>query len=479
MILMNTIQRIAKNTIVLIISNIIGKVLGFFFIMYTARYLGAGGFGVLSFAIAIVGLFAIFSDIGLSTLITREVARDKTLANKYVDNVVALKVLLVVLTFGLIALVINILGYPWQTIEIVYIIGLSMVFNAFTGTFNSIFQAFEKMEYTAIGGILNSALLLGGALFVIWRGYGLVSFAIVYLLGSATVLLYSFVISIRRFVIPRLKIELHFWRSLVVSAIPFSLIGVFAIIYMQIDIVMLSKMQGNEVVGWYSASYQLIRVLAFIPAFFMAAVFPVFSKLYYSSKNALMFGYKKSCGYLFIVAFPIAVGTMLLADRIILLIFGSEYAPAIIALQILIWVAVFSFVNWVFATVMNSINKQGILAFIFALTAIFNVFLNLILIPKISYIGASIASVASEVLLFILAFYFVSKYLCKLALHKMIIRPIIAGLLMGGFILIFIKLNLGLLILLSALVYFIALYLMRGFSKEDVEILKAVVTRVS
>jgi len=46
---MNTIQRIAKNTGVLLISQIASYIIGFFFIMYTARYLGAEGFGINPF----------------------------------------------------------------------------------------------------------------------------------------------------------------------------------------------------------------------------------------------------------------------------------------------------------------------------------------------------------------------------------------------------------------------------------------------
>jgi len=41
---MNTVQRIAKNTGVLLVSQIASYILGFFFIMYTARYSGAEGF---------------------------------------------------------------------------------------------------------------------------------------------------------------------------------------------------------------------------------------------------------------------------------------------------------------------------------------------------------------------------------------------------------------------------------------------------
>ena len=80
---MNTIQRIAKNTGVLLVSQIASYILGFFFVMYTARYLGAAGFGILSFALAFTGIFGVFADLGLRQLTVREVARDKTLASKY------------------------------------------------------------------------------------------------------------------------------------------------------------------------------------------------------------------------------------------------------------------------------------------------------------------------------------------------------------------------------------------------------------
>ena len=160
---MNTVQRIAKNTAVLLAATIISKVLGFFYVMYTARYLGEEGFGILSFALAFTGIFGVFSDLGLGSLTVREVARDKSLAKKYLDNISVIKAILVAITFALIAMVINLLGYPEQTIKVVYLISLSVIFNSFTEMFYSIFRAFEKMEYSSLGQILNSILMLVGA----------------------------------------------------------------------------------------------------------------------------------------------------------------------------------------------------------------------------------------------------------------------------------------------------------------------------
>jgi len=179
---MNTVQRIAKNTGVLLASQVVSYILGFFFIMYTARYLGAEGFCVLSFALAFTGIFGVFADLGLQPLTVREVARDKSLAGKYLGNIAVMKVILVIVTFGLIALFINLLGYPEQTIKVVYLVVLSIIFGAFSGMFYSIFQAYEKMEYQSVGQILSSALMLSGALFAISRGFGVVGFASIYFL---------------------------------------------------------------------------------------------------------------------------------------------------------------------------------------------------------------------------------------------------------------------------------------------------------
>ncbi len=48
---MNAVQRIAKNAGVLLASKVVSYTKGLFFVMYTARYRGAAGFGVLSFAL--------------------------------------------------------------------------------------------------------------------------------------------------------------------------------------------------------------------------------------------------------------------------------------------------------------------------------------------------------------------------------------------------------------------------------------------
>ena len=106
----------------------------------------------------------IFTDLGLSLLMTREVARDKSLANKYLKNIGALKIILAVITFVSAILIVYIFGYNEKTIEVVALIIIYTILNSFAVMFYSLFQAYENMTYQAVGYVIHSIILLGGAL---------------------------------------------------------------------------------------------------------------------------------------------------------------------------------------------------------------------------------------------------------------------------------------------------------------------------
>lgn len=473
---MNTVRIVAKNTGVLFVSQIVSHILGFFYIMYTARYLGAEGFGILSFALAFAGIFGVFADLGLRNLTVREVAKEKSLAGKYLGNIVVMKIFLGVITIGLIALTINLLGYPLQTINVVYLISLSIIFNAFSGMFYSIFQAYEKMEYQSLGQILSSVLMLTGALFAISKKFDILEFASIYFTVNAIILTYAFAVSSWKFVLPKMEIDWGFWKATIKEALPFGLAGIFVTIYYWIDSVMLSLMQGDEVVGWYNAAYRLIVVLLFIPSILNMVIFPAMSRFFITSKDSLRFACEKYFKYMVIVGIPLGVGTTLLADRIILLIFGVEYINSIIALQILVWSSVFIFLGGAFGRLLEASNHQMTITKITGICMVENVFLNLIIIPKFSYIGASVTTVITEFTALILVIIASSKIKYRLSKHNLIdvLKVIVASLLMGILILTLNNFNLVLLTLLSGIFYFIFLFSLKGFEKEDILLFKSI-----
>jgi O-antigen/teichoic acid export membrane protein len=477
---LNTVRRIAKNTSVLLIGDFISKFLGFFFIMYTARHLGAEGFGILSFALALTGIFGIFTDLGLQQLTVREVARDRSLIKKYLGNITAIKIILAVITFGLIILFIDVMDYPEQTIRVVYLIASSIIFTSFTQMFNSMFQAFEKMEYISVGKVFNSILLLSGALFAVTKDVDVIGFAFLYFFASISVLGYSIIISAWKFVLPKIKVDRNFWKPTIKEALPFGISGVFITIYYWTDSVMLSIMQGNEVVGWYNAAYRIILVLLFIPSALNIAIFPAMSQFYISSEHSLRSAYEKYFKYMGMIGIPIGVGTTLLAPKIIMLIFCAEYAPSIIALQILVWSSVFIFISGTFGRLFESLNRQMIVTKVTGTCAVLNVFFNLLLIPKYSYIGASVATVMTELFALILCFIWSLRIGYTLPNESILDlgKIVLVSIFMGNFIMFFNNLNLFYLIFSSVLLYFIILFLFGIIKKEDLHLIRKIVSDI-
>lgn len=479
---MNTVRRIAKNTGVLFLSQVISYLLGFFYMMYTARYLQAEGFGILSFAIAFTGIFGVLADFGFGRLIVREVARDKSLASKYLANISVMKIILSLITFGLIALVVNLLGYPQDTVKVVYLIALSVIFTTFTRILYSIFQAFEKMEYQSSGQILHSVLMLFGVIFAIKSHFSVVGFAFIYFTASFMVLVYSFVILRWKFnkavfssATRVLEIDWIFWKPTIKSAWVFALGSFFISIYFMIDRVMLSKMSGNIgniVVGNYSAAYNLINVLSVVPLAFSTSLFPIMSNYFKTSQSSLNKLYQYSVRYMYLLALPIAVGTVLLSERIIYMVYEEGYPSSPRALKVLIFAEFFVFVDIVLGHMLVSIGKEKVNMINAGVGALLNVVLNLLLIPKMGLVGAGRATVITVFYFFVSSVYAISKAQYKFNFGKIIPIPLLASLLMGGFIYYMGQSALFIVVPLSAVIYFTILYLTNYITKEDIMLIK-------
>ena len=470
---MSDARKIAKNTTVLYIAQIITYVLGFFITVYTVRYLSVDSYGILSTALALTGIYVVFGDLGLSTLTVREVARDESLTQKYVGNTTIMKLFLSLFTFLLTVLTVYILGYNDITIIVTYILTAAFIFNAFSSIFYSIFQSYQKMEYQSVATILNSVVMLIGTLLVIYLGLDVIAFAFVYLVANAINFIYILVTYAWKFYLPNIEMDLEFWKSTIKEALPLSITSLFAVLVFRVDSVMLSVMSGMEAVGFYNAAYRLMEALIFFPQVYTTAIFPVFSKLYVSSINPLKGAYIKSFKYLTILSLPIAVGITLLAEPIILLLFKPEYIPSILALQIVVWVLPFIFVNYIQGSLLTAMNRQVTYLKITAASLVLNVGMNLVLIPLYSYLGAAFVTVITEIFSVALGFYVLSKLLAKVKVHEIIFKPGVACLVMALFILL-VQTNLFLEIAISAVIYFVVLIALKGFTPEDYDLFRQI-----
>ena len=466
------IQRARRNIFYKILSEST-RILPALLFIYIARKLGDENFGKLSFAYSFAGICFIIADFGLSTILIRNVSRQKELTREYVGNILALKIVLSLICISVIGIFILFADYPTDVIIMLMIFGGVMFFKALVDFFCAVLNAHERMDIEALIKGANHAILFLSGTVVLTVGCGLSGlanvFLIVYLISSIIgfYMVYVIIVEIRP------CLNLSFWKQILRESLPLALTVVFTVIYFKIDIVMLSLIRGdNSEIGWYAAAMRLIELVGVLPALIVSALFPIVSSLYKESLDSLKNAFKTSFRYLLTIALPIAVGTLLLSDRLIYIIYGKEYFKTIPALKILAIALIFIFVNYILMNILVAVNRQKTNAIMAGTCVLVNIALNLCLIPHYGYLGAGTATVITEIVLLALGLYFVTKSVCNVNIITMTIRPLISVVIMGGFIIVIMsKIHLALVIFLSALIYFSCLLLFRFLTKDDKAVL--------
>lgn len=470
---MGTARRIYKNAMYLGTAEFVSKILQFVVMLYAARLLSQDNFGQFNFALSLSLIAVVLADFGINALLVREISRDKKSAGKYFFNAFLIKAVLSLATCFLIVAAVNVLEYPADAKHIVYIIWAFAILSTFTELFYSIFRAFEMMFYDALLKILRMALLTFSSLYVLFKGLGVAVFSYTFVFVEAIVVLLALFIAMKKFIRIEVVIDYSLVRFIIKRAFPFMLSAVFGAIYFFIGAVMLSKIKGDVEVAVFSAAYNIVLAILFIPTIYTNAIYPVLSRYYKEGRNELKTLYERSFKYLYIAGFPISIGLYLLADRIVYFLYGEAYLASVIALQVISLYIFIKFLNFHLGTVLSSIDRQGKRMFSQGIAALFNVLLNLLLIPELGYVGAAWSTFATEILLFATYYLYVSRSLYFYNFGSLLAKPAIAAAAMALFINV---LDFGLLvtILLSAAVYFAALFILNALDKGDYIIIKSI-----
>ncbi len=471
---MNAVQRIVKNIGVTGLGQILIAVIAFFFMIYLARLLGEAGFGRFNFALSLTSLLVIFTDLGVNQLLIREIAREKELSEYYTNQAFLLKIPLAVLTFLAIVALNYLLGYTGELAWLLYLFGLYHILQILALNYLSLFQAWEKLEYMALFQVMEKLIIASVGIMVLWLGYGLFEIALVYLLAGIFDLGLAFILSFRKFIQPRFKIDLRFKKKLLLKGLPFGLNALFAILFFKIDTVLLAFIIGDVAAGIYNAAYNpLLSLSMIVGGMVSTAVYPVMSRQFKDSKHALASSALVSSKYLAIIGFPLALGSLVLAERFIQLFYAGNFLDSVLPFQILALFIPLRLISTITGTFLSSINRQGLRTFSVSVSALSNIGLNLVLIPLFSFIGASIATVASEVLLYFLFFFLIWRYHGFININKVLLKPILGSLVMAVVVYFIRDWNLLLVIILATLIYFISIIVLKTFTDEDKELFKS------
>ena len=475
---MNQVHTIFKNMSWLLISQIIASIFGFVWTILLARYLGVDNYGILGFAVSMTGILGVIDDLGISTHIVRHISTDYESAPKYLGNAIPLKVIFSGINLIVTLIILILLNVNQFTIYITLLFSIEMIFISYVGTLYGTFQAFEKGEFQGIGIVLMNTTTLICILISIYADLGLEGVTFSYILANLINFIYAYYVLNKHILKPKYEFDWEFCKKITLVSIPFAVTGILYTIYYSIDIIMLTNMIGDYATGIYNATYKLISVLTLFYSVYTAVIFPVMSKLFKNDKKLLIISYEKSIKYLMLIIIPIAIGTMLYSSDIIQLIYGHKYDQASSVLSILIWTVCLLFISGASNTLLNASHKEVTVTKIYAIAAVFNVVLNFIMIPHLSYNGAAITTVLSDVLIIILQTYVIYKIGHKpnKKLYFGLIKIIIGSAVLG-IALYFLNLNMWVAIPVGIIIYFAVITLLKFFDDDDKYVIREILGR--
>lgn len=470
---MSQIQTLFKNVSWVTVSQVITNICAFLWTILIARYLGVSDYGTLSFVISFTVLIGMGTDIGMTTFTTRELAQDHSKTKKFINNLIIYKILLSIVLCIFTVLIVYLLGYSNLVVELTLIMFIEASFVTMFNFINGVFQAHETLKTPSIGIIIYSLSLLALIFIITILDLGIIAVAIAYAIGYLLGIIYVSNKLIKEFGLPKFEMDLSFWKEATIKSLPFGLTVFFYTIYFSIDVVMISWLAGDYATGLYNSAYKVISVFTAFYVIYQYVIFPLMSKLYTEDTNMLKISFEQSFKYSLLILLPIIVGVYFYSPYLITLIYGSTYALASAPMQILIWTVVFLFINGVATSLLNSIGKEYDVTKIYIIAAIFNIVVNYFLIPKYTYIGASIATVLSEILILRLMMHSISKteYKPDISLLKTAIKLVICGIILA-IVLYLINLSLWLAIPIGLIVYVAALFLTKSIDDTDKYIIR-------
>jgi O-antigen/teichoic acid export membrane protein len=465
------VTNIAKNTSYFTFALILQKILSFTYFTIIARALGPEDLGKYYLAISLTTMFAIFIDIGLANVLTREVAKSKEKAQDLLGSVLAIKLPLAGVSILLLVIIVNLLGYPELTRTLVYLSVISMVLDSFTLSFFSCMRGFHNLFFESIASVVFQLIVLSFGFIALhlglslrWLIGALISASIFHFAYSSLLIRFKWKIKLKP-IINRKLISL-----LIKITIPFALFGILQRVYMYLDTVLLSILAGDKYVGLYQIAFKIVFALQFLPMAFIASLYPAFASYWKNNREQLTVTFERAMKYLIIISLPISTGIIVLADKIILL-FKEGYDEAILPLRLIMVSLIFIFLIFPVGSLLNACDRQKVNTAIMGVGLTISVIMNLILIPMYKTVGASITVVVSNFTMFVLMMSWVPKIISYRP-KKIIFTFLkaLAAVIIMAISAIYLKhtLNIFIVVVISGIIYFTFLLLFGGFKKEDI-----------
>lgn len=396
---------LVRNSIILVGTEVLARCMGLFVFIPLARTVGAAELGVFAFAISISRLVVRLPRFGFERLVQRELSRSPEAFSRLWATIMAIKVPLSVIAAASVLTVLWLNRSPIPKMWIVLLVLTSMLlYEAFVLFHAACFRAFHRAGCEAVVRLVYSVVYVVGGLAAIRLSWGVAGVASALVIAGAIAVAHSTWLLHRNICSLTLCIDRTVIRPVLTESLPFFLVVLVGLTYTQIDMILLSLMSGDHEAGVYAAAMKPFEATTLIPTGVMGTLLPALSRDWIGSREQFSRTLTAGFQYMGTIGLPLAVGGVLCAAPLLQLLYGGRYEESARVFQALIVAVVFSFWNHLFSAALIAMDRERDLLMIGIGGVIISIAFNLFLIPRYGAIGSGIATIITQIFLFLLAF---------------------------------------------------------------------------
>lgn len=400
---MNWYKEIATNTLFQIIARLASSAGTFLITIIVARNLGVLGYGDFAKVNAFVSLFYLFTDLGLNAIfLQKEDAKLRFKELFYTRFVLSVVILCLVncISYFLPYNSVTQIGFSPQVRLGITIFSFTLITEAMLYCSTAVFQRELSYEYFMISSVIGSF----ATLFFVFL-MSIFSHSLFFVLGSyilGGILESGLALFFTKQSLFPVKVSIGFIKKLAIDTLPIALMLIFNLIYFRIDIIILSLYKSSQDVALYDLAYKFFDFLIALPLFLSNALYPSILREEKDQSNAS----RRIGKYLLIFiafSFCVLIPAWIFAPMIGLI--KKEFIGAAVPFRILLLSLPVFFATSILQWILIAKRKQMFLAIVYLVSAVINIGLNVIFIPKFSYNGASVITGISELLVFVILLF--------------------------------------------------------------------------
>ena len=394
-------RRISRNTLILLLNNAGGAAFSFIGAVVVARGLGKTGLGQYAFILAWLTPFTMLADFGLGTLITRDVARDRSQiaivlhsANRTLPFIAGLTLLL-----SLLAILIT--GASPAISAALGLGSLLIVLDPWYGLYTAAFRAFEQMQPILIVNVGGLALQLALTVWLIQIGTGIlgaVTAVIVVNIGQLAVI-WLWWRSWQRAIPSTVSGNLSYIQTerliLIRRAAPFALAAVIGAVAVRLNVLLLDRLAGDAATGQYSAASRFVEAGRLLPNAVFGAFFPAMAAL---SANATAFKrfFRRGALTLGGLSALLALGLTLSAPLLIRLSYGPTFDDAVPVLVLLCWSLLPATGRGLLSLALYGAGREGLVNRVGIFTLFLQAGIGTVSVATFGAMGAAVTAILTE-----------------------------------------------------------------------------------